>query len=1037
MNKPHRSVELLESRIAPATFTVTTNTGTGPGSIYEALDFANFDAGTDTIVFNLPAGSRVITLDNQELLPVLTAKVIIDARTQPGYVDSPLVTIDGGANVAGPGLSFQSSAAGSEVYGLKVTRFGEAGIRVGANDMKIMGCELTANFDGLKISGGENLGVGGPAAAERNVISANLQNGISGVSANGIVIENAYIGVSASGLAAAGNGIYGISLQGASNVTIGGAAKNVISANGFGGIFIEAASGTATIGGNWVGVYADGTFNTASRNLGAGINVSGSATFFVGTDGTDGIRNIVANNQGIGIAVGYSGSATSNIVGNLVGVAPQGASFVAAPNVTGISTQGSGAIRVGGFVEAAFNRIGSNLEYGVTVESQTTDVAGNIFANNGFAPVSVYGNPLPANDDDSNFEGDGITNFPVLAGGFRDDGGVYKLSGAIITSSASTSLRVDIYGYTAATNTYTYVGSTGASTDSDGNGNFLQPVPGIAGFSQIAAIAVTTTSSVMSPLAAFGVGAEIADAHPLFRAEGNTGVQELMFEVRLLESSATQVSVSVGAVAPLDPAPLAGLGVATAGVDYTISPATLTFAPGETSKMVTLTILGDTTAELIEYINLGIVSPVGNVVPTDSQQIVVVTNDDTSLRVAADRKSATWLDVDGDLVTLKATKAVLDAADFQMLVDGPLGGQSLFSLNLSDAGAAAKGVNLSFSAKYDTVNRRGDGSVHVGFIDATGVDLGTVTIPGDLGRIAAGDATLADGSVKSLTLGSWAVVGLNAVDGGGNPASPFRGKLGKLTVAGDFRGAIVADTTADGNAAAGAIGAVAIGGDMSIGGLENTGVIIASGAIGPVKIAGEMRGDRATGPVVIQAGSTLGKVSVGGMHFAEIYAQGNANPLKASAAVAIASVTVRGNVEDSLIAAGRSRFGAFMVPPPLPSNPGAQIGALTVGGDWTRSSAVAGIDAGADGSFGTADDALIAPTSGFTNKPAIVSKIASITVKGHIYGSPGDAASYGFVAQSIGKFTRGTTVLALNSAPAPLDLLGLSIHQDVFLREVS
>ncbi len=1029
-------IEPLESRIAPATFTVTTNTGSGPGSIYEALDFANFDAATDTIVFSLPEGSRVITLHNQELLPVLTTKVIIDARTQPGYVDSPLVTIDGGANVAGPGLQFQSGAAGSEVYGLKVTRFGEAGIRVDANDMKIMGCELTANVDGLKVFGGENLRVGGPAAAERNVISANFQNGISGVFANGIVIENAYIGVSASGLAAAGNGIYGISLQGAANATIGGAAKNVISANGFGGIYIEEASGTATIGGNWVGVYADGTFNTAGRNLGAGINVSGNATFLVGTDGTDGIRNIVANNQGIGIAVGYSGQATSRIVGNLVGVAPQGVDFVAAPNVTGIYTQGSGAIRVGGFVEAAFNRIGSNLEYGVAVESQTTDVAGNIFANNGFLPVSIFGNPTPVNDDDSNFEGDGITNFPVLAGGFRDDAGTYKVSGAIITSSPGTSLRVDIYGYMAATNTYTYVGSTGASTDSDGNGSFIEPVPGIAGFSQIAAIAVTNTSSVMSPLAAFGVGAEIADAHPLSRAEGNTGGQELTFEVRLLESSATQVSVSVGAVAPLDPNPLAGLGVATAGVDYTISPATLTFAPGETSKMVTLTILGDTTAELIEYINLGIVSPVGNVVPTDSQQIVIVTNDDTSLRVAADRKSATWLDVDGDLVTLKATKAVLDAADFQMLVDGPLGGQSLFSLNLSDAGAAAKGVNLSFTAKYDGTNKRGDGSVHIGFIDATGVDLGTAAIPGDLGRIAAGDAIFADGSVKSLTLGSWGVVGLNAVNGDGKPGSPFRGKLGKLTVAGDFRGAVIVDTTADNNAAAGSIGSITIGGDMSLGAHEKTGVIVASGPIGTVKIAGEMRGDRVSGQAFIQAGTTLGKVGVGGMHFAGIYAAGNANPLKASAAVAIASVTVRGSVEDSTIAAGITTIGTFMAAPPLPANPDAQLGALTVGGDWTRSSAVAGVSAGADGFFGTEDDTLATPTTGFNNKTAILSKIASITIKGHIYGSPGDSASYGFVAQNFGKFTRGTTVLPLNPAASPLDVLGLSIHQDVFLREV-
>ena len=52
-------------------------------------------------------------------------------------------------------------------------------------------------------------------------------------------------------------------------------------------------------------------------------------------------------------------------------------------------------------------------------------------------------------------------------------------------------------------------------------------------------------------------------------------------------------------------------GTATAGSDYTTAGGTLTFAPGETSKTVTVVVSGDTTFEPNETFTVGLSAPSG------------------------------------------------------------------------------------------------------------------------------------------------------------------------------------------------------------------------------------------------------------------------------------------------------------------------------------------------------------------------------------------------------------------------------------------
>ena len=71
--------------------------------------------------------------------------------------------------------------------------------------------------------------------------------------------------------------------------------------------------------------------------------------------------------------------------------------------------------------------------------------------------------------------------------------------------------------------------------------------------------------------------------------EGDSGTASLTFTVTLSAASGSAVTVGYAD---------AGTGTATSGTDYTaLSPGTLTFAAGETSKTVTVQVRGDTTDE--------------------------------------------------------------------------------------------------------------------------------------------------------------------------------------------------------------------------------------------------------------------------------------------------------------------------------------------------------------------------------------------------------------------------------------------------------
>src|SRR5262245_44352669 len=113
-----------------------------------------------------------------------------------------------------------------------------------------------------------------------------------------------------------------------------------------------------------------------------------------------------------------------------------------------------------------------------------------------------------------------------------------------------------------------------------------------------------------------------------------------------------------------------------------------------------------------------------------------------------DGRTATFTDVDGDLVTVKVSKGTLDASNFQFEAKGM--GDELKVVKFGGANGEFDNADLSIMAAPKA--GVGDGFVNVGWVESTGHPLGKVTVDGDLERLTAfSDTGL---SIKSLLVRS-------------------------------------------------------------------------------------------------------------------------------------------------------------------------------------------------------------------------------------------------------------------------------------------
>lgn len=323
----------VDSAVATVTveLAVSNPADSGAGTLREAIALSNATPGIETIQFNFPGnGVHTITLTGQPLQ--ITAPVIIDGRSQPGYTGVPLIELRGTYDGIAPppdclgtdgddGLHFTSTAAGSEVRGLVINGFTGDGIEFeGGGDMThrslVIGCFIGTNAAGSAAIRNRRHGIFINAAAWSRIGGVRNPDGtlkdgclISGNRCSGIEIRGGLaghnevigsnIGTNLMATGGIGNNI-GIHIDGAPDNTIGAAGDDASKKNQCGY-------------NNGGGVVNSGTVNTNPNGSGPPNTVI-LGTVFTGNDGGAIIGGIGPTPQ---IASAGLSSTTLSIAGTL------------------------------------------------------------------------------------------------------------------------------------------------------------------------------------------------------------------------------------------------------------------------------------------------------------------------------------------------------------------------------------------------------------------------------------------------------------------------------------------------------------------------------------------------------------------------------------------------------------------------------------------------------------------------------------------------------------------------------------------------
>lgn len=313
---------VLVAQGATAQLTVTSEEDAGAGTLRAALAVAT--PGT-TIEFDLAdPGVRTISVVTPLVVP---EGVTIDGTTQTGascatWPPTLLVEIDGGSLAPGED-AIVVTGADAKLRGLVVNSAPGDGIHVGA----VAGFELTCSFVGTDATGTLDYGngatgvllegatgaqIGGALVSDRNLISANVAGGVDlSALATGNAIDGNYVGTTASGLQALGNG-HGIGIEGPSNSVGAAGAGNLVSGNIVAAIELDAGTATANqIHGNRIGANALGA---SLPNGGPGVFIEAGA--HDNTIGAPGSGNEIRVNGGGGVVVAIASSIGNAIRGN-------------------------------------------------------------------------------------------------------------------------------------------------------------------------------------------------------------------------------------------------------------------------------------------------------------------------------------------------------------------------------------------------------------------------------------------------------------------------------------------------------------------------------------------------------------------------------------------------------------------------------------------------------------------------------------------------------------------------------------------------
>ena len=216
-----------------------------------------------------------------------------------------------GANA--DGLTFK--AAGMTLAGLVVQHFADSGVHVEAPNAVLFSDRLLNNvLNGVFIDHAPNAVIAGV-----NTVSGNANNGVEILASPNTILYGSRI---------SGNGLDGVFVQDSVGVKVGSpkGAGNVIEANHSVGVQIFNSTGGSAVlsdlvAGNFIGTDPNGA--TGQGNLQGGLFVNDAAGILIGGTVAGG-GNIVSGNQASGITISGPAARFDTIVGNIIGLTPNG-----------------------------------------------------------------------------------------------------------------------------------------------------------------------------------------------------------------------------------------------------------------------------------------------------------------------------------------------------------------------------------------------------------------------------------------------------------------------------------------------------------------------------------------------------------------------------------------------------------------------------------------------------------------------------------------------------------------------------------------
>ncbi|GMQ81570.1 MAG: hypothetical protein BMS9Abin05_1002 [Rhodothermia bacterium] len=411
------------------------------------------NAGSETnVAFNIP-GNGPHVIDVLTLLPNITSPSSIDASTQPGYSDSPIVELTTLASISG----LTVTGGGTTLRGLSIHSFVGSGIRLegGGNNIvegNYIGTDASGTVDkgnqrGIQITNSFGNTIGGTSAEQRNLISGNTFSGIQidGAGSTSNTVQGNYIGTTRTGMEPLGNSDDAVRIfGGATDNLIGGSEAgegNVISGNGDYGVYIIGASNNRIFG-NLIGVDAnggctlDGSNRCSVRNGFGGILFEGEITANQIGGMLPGSGNVISGNNGPGITVQDAANTETVISGNKIGVDLAGTAALKNAG-EGILIKNASGVTIGGPSDSESNLISENALNGLHIKGGAVSgiqVFGNEFGRAG------EGETLIMNGDKAIRVSDGASG--VTIGGFESGEANHIRGGIYVTGDATRQVTV-------------------------------------------------------------------------------------------------------------------------------------------------------------------------------------------------------------------------------------------------------------------------------------------------------------------------------------------------------------------------------------------------------------------------------------------------------------------------------------------------------------------------------------------------------------------------------------------------------------------